>query len=293
MKRCFLMMFFIGCTTSLFAQDNKDEFVDGAFVLKGVTGMNMSQTALSNWSAGGENSFAGNAYLNGSLTRKSGHWLWQSTLALDYGLSKTKSQGTRKATDKIDFATQLGYTTNDKWFYTAMADFKSQFDNGYNYPDNENYISKFMAPGYSNLSLGIEYRPKPNFSFYLSPAAGKLTFVQDDFLSAQGAFGVTPGDKLKAELGAYFKARGETDIMENVHLVSTLDFFTAYDKSFGNVDVNWDLLLSMKINKYLSATINTTLKYDNDVKTIDADGNKRGPKIQFKEVLGVGLAYNF
>lgn len=291
MKRLFSVMFFTLCTCSLVAQEN--EFVDGVWVLKGVTGLNMSQTALSNWSAGGENSFAGNAYLNGSLTRKSGHWLWQNTLALDYGLSKTKSQGTRKATDKIDFATQLGYTTNDKWFYTGMADFKTQFDKGYDYPNTENYISKFMAPGYSNISLGIEYRPKPNFSLYLSPIAGKLTFVQDDYLSDLGAFGVDPGDKFKAEFGAYFKARGEMDIMENVHMVSTFDLFTAYDSSFGNIDVNWDVLISMKINKFLSATLNTTLKYDNDVKTFDNEGNKRGAKVQFKEVLGVGLAYNF
>ena len=38
-------------------------------------------------------------------------------------------------------------------------------------------------------------------------------------------------------------------------------------------------------NKVLSATINTTLKYDNDVKTFDDNGVKKGAKVQFKEVL--------
>ena len=38
--------------------------------------------------AGGENSVAGNAYLNGALTHKSGDWLWVTNLALDYGLSR-------------------------------------------------------------------------------------------------------------------------------------------------------------------------------------------------------------
>ena len=38
---------------------------------------------------------------------------------------------------------------------------------------------------------------------------------------------------------------------------------------------------------------NTTLKYDNDVKTFEEDGTKRGAKVQFKEILGVGVAYNF
>ena len=58
-------------------------------------------------------------------------------------------------------------------------------------------------------------------------------------------------------------------------------------------DVNWDVLISMKINKFLSATLNTTLKYDNDVKTFEDNGEKRGAKVQFKEILGIGVAYNF
>ena len=41
---------------------------------------------MTNWSAGGENSIAGNAYLNGALTHKSGNWLWVTNLVLDYGL---------------------------------------------------------------------------------------------------------------------------------------------------------------------------------------------------------------
>lgn len=174
-----------------------------------------------------------------------------------------------------------------------MGDFKSQFYKGYNYPDKTNYISKFFAPAYSNLSLGLEYRPNTIFSVYLSPVAGKFTFVQDDYLSDLGAFGVDPGDKFRAELGAYLKARAEKDVMENVKVISTVDFFTAYDSSFGNVDVNWDLLISLKINKFLSASVNTTLKYDDDVKNVRKDGTLEGPKVQFKEVVGLGLAYNF
>ena len=81
--------------------------------------------------------------------------------------------------------------------------------------------------------------------------------------------------------------------MENVKAISTLDFFTAYNKSFGNVDVNWDLLISMKVNKFLSASVNTTLKYDDDVKIVNEDGTTGGPKVQFKEMIGVGIAYNF
>lgn len=293
MKHFLLGIVFLGLTVSVNAQDDADKLEDGKWNLKGVTGINMSQTSVSNWSAGGENAMAGTAYLNGSLVRKSGNWLFSNALALEYGLTNTKSLGTQKVSDKIDFTTQLGYSTNNKWYYTIMGDFKSQFYKGYNYPDKTNYISKFFAPAYSNLSLGLEYRPNTIFSVYLSPVAGKFTFVQDDYLSDLGAFGVDPGDKFRAELGAYLKARAEKDVMENVKVISTVDFFTAYDSSFGNVDVNWDLLISLKINKFLSASVNTTLKYDDDVKNVRKDGTLEGPKVQFKEVVGLGLAYNF
>lgn len=293
MKRIFLTVVLAMGSIAGYSQADDKGYEEGKWVLKGITGINMSQTAVSNWSAGGENSFAGNAYLNGSLTHKSGNWLWISNLGLDYGLTKTKSQGVQKTSDKIAFSTQLGYQASKKWYYTAMADLNTQFYKGYNYPDKSHYISKFFAPAYSNISLGMDFRPKSNYSLYLSPIAGKLTFVEDDYLSDEGAFGVDPGDRFRAEIGAYIKAKAEQKIMENVNLITSVDFFTPYDKQFGNVDVNWDVLINMKINKYLSATLNTTLKYDNDVKTFTDEGEKHGAKVQFKEVLGIGIAYNF
>ena len=293
MKRIYIVMLFAALATITYAQTDDKGYQEGAWVLKGVTGLNMSQTAMANWSAGGENSIAGNAYLNASLTHKKGNWLWVTNMVLDYGLSKTKSQGMRKSSDKIGLSTQLGYSTDNVWFYTLMGDLNTQFAKGYDYPDKEHQISNFFAPAYSNIALGMEWRPKSNYSLLLSPVSTKMTFVPDDYLSDLGAFGVDPGDHFKIEGGAFVKARAELPVMENVNLITTADFFTPYSKDFGNIDVNWDVLISMKINKVLSATINTTLKYDNDVKTFDDNGVKKGAKVQFKEVLGIGLAYNF
>ena len=95
-----------------------------------------------------------------------------------------------------------------------------------------------------------------------------FTFVKDGYLSNEGAFGVDPGDRFRAEIGAYIYIKAKADM-------------------------NWDVLINMKINKYLNATLNTTLKYDNDVKTINDEGEKRGAKVQFKDILGIGVAYNF
>lgn len=90
MKRTCLMMLFAALSAIAYSQTDDKGYEEGKWVLKGVTGLNLSQTAMTNWAAGGENSIAGNAYLNGSLTRKKGNWLWVSNLVLDYGLSKTK-----------------------------------------------------------------------------------------------------------------------------------------------------------------------------------------------------------
>lgn len=294
MKRVLTFALTLFMLTQLQAQLPADTIATKQWKFSGSSGLNFSQTSLSNWSAGGDNTIAGNAYLNGALDYKKDKWLWQNTLVLEYGLTSTKTNGMQKSTDKIEIGTQIGYSNDNTWYYSAMADFKSQFYKGYNYPNKEQYISKFMAPGYVNTSIGIEYKPANKFySSYFSPIAAKLTFVEDDSLSNAGSFGVDPGDKLKAEFGAYLKAKAEKDIMENVKVISDVNFFTAYDKSFGNVDIEWNLLVSMKINKFLNASLNTSLKYDDDVKYIDKSGNKHGARVQFKEILGIGLGYNF
>ena len=88
MKRTFLMIAFAALATIAYSQTDDKGYEEGKYVLKGVSGLNLSQTAMTNWSAGGENSVAGNAYLNGSLTHKNGNWLWVTNLVLDYGLSR-------------------------------------------------------------------------------------------------------------------------------------------------------------------------------------------------------------
>ena len=314
MKRFILLSTFIFTLISSASSQNEEEHIsitnvpetkikadpkpepapDPLWKLKGSAGLNFSQTSLTNWSAGGDNTVAGTGYINGSLTYKKGDWLWDNHLSLEYGLSYTETQKMQKSSDKIELGTQIGYSKDKKWYYTAMADFKSQFYKGYNYPNKDEYISEFMAPGYMNISVGIEYRPEKSwYSVYFSPVAAKLTFVLDDYLSNKGSFGLDPGDKFMAEFGAYLKARCEREIMQNVKLTSKVDFFTAYNSSFGNVDIDWDLLITMKVNKFLSASINTNLKYDDDVNYIDKNGNERGPRVQFKEVIGVGFAYTF
>ena len=59
-----------------------------------------------------------------------------------------------------------------------------------------------------------------------------------------------------------------------------------------NIDVNWEVQVNMIINKWFSTTLTTNLMYDDDVKIAQKDGTK-GSRVQFKEILGVGVQFNF
>jgi hypothetical protein len=130
-----------------------------------------------------------------------------------------------------------------------------------------------------------------------------MTFVNDQILADAGAYGVDPrdgdvaGKKFRSEFGGTFVANFNKEIFENTTLTSNLLLFANYIESPLRVDVNWENTLNMKINNFLTANIYNQLIYDYDIQfdVLDADGNVTGTedKVQFKNILGLGLAYNF
>ena len=260
---------------------------------KGLTGFNLSQTSFTNWSAGGENTVADNIYFNGSLNYKKDKLSWTNDLSANYGQNFTDNTGWRKSIDNLNFASKLGHHITEKLFYAALLDFKSQLANGYKYTDDDKVlVSKFMTPSYLNVSVGLDYKPNSHIAVYFSPVAGKLTMVTDTTFSQ--AYGIDAGKKVKPQLGSIFKVNVDYSFFEDkVTLKSVLDLFTAYDDSFGKVDVNWDVLIGYNLTKLLTLTFQSTLKYDDDIKTVDDEGNIRGAKVQFKEMVGLGISYKF
>lgn len=268
--------------------------------ISGVSGLNLSQTSLTNWAAGGENSVAWNLYLNASANYKKDSWSWDNALITDFGKTFTTSNKWLKSIDKLNFSTKIGRSLSKHWSVSALGDFLTQFARGYAAENNPNiagnkdkYISTILAPGYLTLAVGADYKPNDDFSLLLAPVTGKMTFVLDNRLSTAGAFGVKPGNKTLAEIGALAVANYKRKLAENINLVTKLTLFTPYNESFGNIDINWDMMIAFKINKFLTTTLTTNLVYDDDIKTVDLQGNKRGAKVQFREVLGLGLAYSF
>ncbi len=263
----------------------------------GVLTFNFSQVSLTNWVAGGKSSasciFMANTFANYKKDKLS----WDNSIDLSYGFLKEKGEVVVKSDDKIDFSSKLGIAATPRWNYSGLLNFKSQFAPGYNYPNTDDAISKFMAPGYLNLALGMDYKTD-KLSLFISPLTGKFTFVADDVLSDAGSFGVGVGEKVRSELGAFVKFEGKSQLVKNVDIQTKIDLFSNYFDNPQNIDVDWKVTVNMKINEYLSANLVSQLIYDDDVDIQidnDSDGvvDESGPRVQFMEMFGIGLSYKF
>jgi hypothetical protein len=94
------------------------------------------------------------------------------------------------------------------------------------------------------------------------------------------------------------KVQYSKEVLKNVKLSTRADFFSNYLNNPQNIDINWETLIAMKINNFLSASITTNLIYDDDIK-VELDRNEdgvvngSGPRTQFKEVFSLGIQYQF
>ncbi len=259
----------------------------------GTTSINFAQTALSNWAAGGESSYALNGLLGLFANYKDPVNAWDNSLDIGYGLLKQGTTGMRKTDDRIELNSKYGRKAFSNFFYAGLLNFKTQFAPGYNYTVNKK-ISNFLAPGYLVGAIGMNYQPNSYFNAFLAPITGRLTIVKDTALSNYGAFGVDPGKSLRSEFGGYAriiftKQDFKGELLKNVSITSKLDLFSNYLKDPQNVDVSWENIIFMKVNKYIVISLNTNIVYDADVK----DPVDNVAKVQFKEILGVGFAYKF
>lgn len=290
------LFFLLLLPTALFSQQQPDTLK--RWEVQGLFSLNFSQISLTNWVAGGRSSSAGVGIFNLQAKYTKDNLLWENTLDLGYGLIKEQDRQMVKSDDKIDFTSKLGLKQSEKLYYTLLFNYKTQFTEGYKYPNTTNVISDFMAPGYFTLALGLDYKPQKDLSIFFSPATAKLTVVSDENLSNQGAFGVDPGKKTRMEVGAILKMDLNTEIMKNVTLNNKVELFSNYLEKPQNVDIDWDLMLNMKVNDYLSANLITNLIYDDDIKvpievTDSGEIVRSGPRIQFKEIFGIGLNIKF
>jgi hypothetical protein len=262
----------------------------------GLYTLNFNQAALSNWAAGGDkSSLSLSTLLSLYAFYKEGRRSWDNTLDMGYGIVNTTSLGTRKADDRIDLVSKYGYDVGKHWYLSTLLNFRSQFAKGYAYEGDtaRKLTSNFLAPAYVLLSLGMDYKPKDNFSIFLSPVTARWVIVSDDSLASVGAFGVDSGKHVKFQLGAFASINYIATMSKTATYKTKLDLFTDYLHHQGNVAVYWTNILAVQVTRLISMNLSVNLIYDNDIKSVKSDGTFDGPKVQLQEVMGIGLSYAF
>jgi len=290
----------------------------------GVCGLNAAQTALFNWAAGGNNNVTGFVFANLTLSYKKDKWTWDSNLDTELGLmfsSDYVRYPWRKANDKLNFTTKVGYQMHPQWYLSLLGSFRSQYAPGLDYKPVDagdldedgnlvepTLISKWLSPSYTDLALGVEYRPNDIFTVGVYPVAGRLTTCLEESLRPNYGMSQREDGTYKPvmlNMGLRINGGINYTLVKNLKIISTLTLFTPYTarihdengQKFGNFDVDWDVAITYNFLKVFSVSLMTSLKYYDKV-MIDGPawrnyGAHPRARVQFKEVVGLGIGYSF
>lgn len=283
---------------------------------KNRAALDINEVTFVNWSAGGSNSISALVGFTSTLNYTYGLLKWKNKAILNYGINKQQEQELRKTSDELELISTMGFQKDSlsNWYFSARFNFKTQFTNGYRYPNTSDPISGLMAPGYLFVGGGVEYGKNiEKFSTYFSPLTFKSTYVLDHDLSNAGAFGVDPaiiddngnliqqGERVRTEVGILLTNEFETEVFDNIKIKNRTSFYTDYLNSFGNIDIDWEMMFNFKVNKYVKASLGSHIRYDNDVKTVvtidegtqNEEQLMEGAKIQWRQFLGIGVVVDF
>ena len=262
---------------SALAQDKKEE--KQGWTNTGDISLMFNQASFDNWIKGGDNSLALNGLLNYNFNYKKDKSVWDTKLIMAYGLSKI-NDFTKKTDDRFEVNSTYGKQAAKNWYYSFFGDFKTQMTEGLDYTTTpETRVSTLFAPAYLSFGPGMLWKKSDNLKVNFAPATSKLTMVMDDNLSAAGAYGVDPGENLRYEMGMAINGYYKFDLMKNISMENMLGLYSNYLDHPENVDVDYQMNLLMKINKYISANFGLNLLYDDNALK----------DLQLKEVFGLGF----
>jgi hypothetical protein len=283
-----VILFLALVNTDLMSQDTTRADTAKPWTTGGLVSVYFTQSKYDNWSAGGEDALMLNSALKLFARYKKDRLSWENSFDGVYGFIKNDDYNHRKSDDRLELSTKFGYKASKQWYYGAAFTVKTQFYEGFDYSkDTMVQVSDFLTPAYVFISLGMDYKLSDIFSALMAPISGKLTYVNDTAFSE--LYGVDSGESSRYELGALIRLQYQQDIVENINVFSKLELFSNYFDKPEHIDVNWEVNVIAKIYKALNVSVNTQLIYDFDTKPADKDA----ARVQFKEVLGIGLSYKF
>jgi hypothetical protein len=262
----------------------KKKAIQRPWTYGGTENIQVSQAFQENWVKGGENSVSLLSDLRLQARFKKNNVEWESYVTHKLGILNTEENGAQFNDDLIELGSKYGLSASKKWFYSGLVNFKTQFFDGYESSDvdKENPVSGFMAPGYLTLALGMDYKEK-NFTLMLLPVTSKMTIVSDTVKFDQTRYKIAEDRKVDNMGGASLVNSFSWSFARDFNIQSKMDFFYEYMRNENQIQAEWELILDMKINVFLSTRIATYLRYYSN----------ESEYVQFRENLSISFNYRF
>ena len=271
--------------------------------IKSSTNINITQGAVSKWTEGGETYVSILGILKTEANYKKKKSSWDNSLELRYGSmfvrNKLKKNNTAamRTDDKFDLFSTYGQKFYKNVNFTIMDNFRSQFVEGFDYPNDSVPVSDFMSPAKIYFALGFEYKKEDKLSIMLSPLTMKTTIVAASKVD-ETKYGLEKGQRNKREIGSYLKVNYKTNLFENIGMDNKLIIFSNYVEHPENIDFDYQVDFNMKVNSYVQASLHFHFIYDDniDIPVYDYSSGKKIKSgvtkgLQFKELLSVGFIY--
>ncbi len=261
----------------------------GPWIHKATGLAQFSQNYVSpNWYQGGFSNVAILGIISGQLNydnkksiqwENSGEWhMGFNSIAGDSRLLSTND-------DVFKINSKLGIKAGGNWFYSGTVDFSTQFFNSYNGINSNTMVTSFLTPVRFNVGVGLDYKYKKIFSVMVSPVSYKYIYVEDSKNVDPHLFGIKTGERVLSEMGSSFNSTFSYPVSKEIQLDSKLNFYTNYQ----SVEVDWEIVCNMIINRFMSTRISINPRYDTSV--ILAPGQSAKP--QLKQFLSVGFSHRF
>ena len=246
-----------------------------------------------NWYKGGESNHSILGQINMEADYAKGQTTFDNKLELKLGYYTTEINGEntfRTNEDLIRFTSKYGLKAFDNWYYSSQFQGYTQFMPVYDTKVTTKLKSKFFAPAYGNLSIGMDYKPKfkkkgISLSILLSPLSYNCKYSSVDSIAT--SFGIDPGKQFKSSFGSRFDGNLKWTFLQDFTWTNKTQFYTTYEST----EINLENTIDYRLSKYLSLQFFCHWRFDDSVKRKkDKEGNLMGYG-QFKEFFTLNFNY--
>ena len=276
-------------------KDNIQDTINKNWLLSGKFTFLGNQSSYSYWTAGGQTSVSGTIKIDYDFNYDKNGWNWDTKLITAYGLNSIGgSRFLKKTDDKLELNSLLGkkFSNNliGNWSYSSFINFKTQWTKGYRFRKNSQgqeertELTRFFSPAYLQIGVGLYWKKNNDLWVNMAPFTGRLIMVNRFFTNnlqdEKRYFGVKKGQTSRFELGASIRSFFKFELVENVFVSNRISLYSDYLDNPANIDLDYTIDTTMKINKYLTTNLIIQFIYDhNSVQ-----------RLQVREVMGIGIS---